>query len=313
LADVYAHAKDKVIVAKVDADGPGREIGGKHGVTGFPTLVWFNGDTSEQSTPYNGGRQLEDFATFIKGQTGVAAKIKPPPPTVALQLDIDNFDKVVMDESNGVLVAFTAPWCGHCKNLKPIYEKVATHMQAERNCILATYDADAAQNKPIANKYGVTSYPTIMFFPKGEDKEPIAYEYARDEATILDYVNEVCGTDREIGGLLGSEAGRVATLDTLAQKIITAEASARAAILAEAKEVAEATGAGAAYYLRVMQKLVDGSEEYIAKETKRLGSIFEKRNSPPAKLDEVKIKLNILAAFVKQKVAEATQAIKDEL
>ncbi len=37
LADAYAHAKDKVIVAKVDADGAGRPLGQKYGVTGFPS------------------------------------------------------------------------------------------------------------------------------------------------------------------------------------------------------------------------------------------------------------------------------------
>ena len=37
LADAFAHAKDKVIIAKVDADGEGRPLGQKYGVTGFPS------------------------------------------------------------------------------------------------------------------------------------------------------------------------------------------------------------------------------------------------------------------------------------
>lgn len=37
LADAFAHAKDKVIIAKVDADGEGRPLGSKYGVTGFPS------------------------------------------------------------------------------------------------------------------------------------------------------------------------------------------------------------------------------------------------------------------------------------
>jgi thiol-disulfide isomerase/thioredoxin len=37
LADSYSHAKDKVVVAKVDADGAGKPLGQKYGVTGFPS------------------------------------------------------------------------------------------------------------------------------------------------------------------------------------------------------------------------------------------------------------------------------------
>ncbi len=39
LADVFVHAKDKVIVAKVDADGEGKPLGQKYGVTGFPSAL----------------------------------------------------------------------------------------------------------------------------------------------------------------------------------------------------------------------------------------------------------------------------------
>ena len=37
LADAFSHAKDKVIIAKVDADGEGRPLGQKYGVTGYPS------------------------------------------------------------------------------------------------------------------------------------------------------------------------------------------------------------------------------------------------------------------------------------
>lgn len=37
LGDAFGHAKDKVIVAKVDSDGDGKPLGQKYGVTGFPS------------------------------------------------------------------------------------------------------------------------------------------------------------------------------------------------------------------------------------------------------------------------------------
>ena len=37
LGDAFSHATDKVVVAKVDADGVGKPLGQKYGVTGFPS------------------------------------------------------------------------------------------------------------------------------------------------------------------------------------------------------------------------------------------------------------------------------------
>ena len=47
-----------------------------------------------------------------------------------------------------------------------------------------------------------------------------------------------------------------------------------------------------------MDKIVNGSEGYLEKEAKRLESILKKRTLSAAKLDEVKIKANILKTFL---------------
>lgn len=58
--------------------------------------------------------------------------------------------------------------CGHCKNMKPAYEKVAKAFASEPNVVLAQVEnADKAENKPLTEQYGVSSYPTLIFFPKG--------------------------------------------------------------------------------------------------------------------------------------------------
>lgn len=36
----------------------------------------------------------------------------------------ETFDEIVNDESKDVLIEFYAPWCGHCKNLEPIYKEL---------------------------------------------------------------------------------------------------------------------------------------------------------------------------------------------
>ncbi|EGN99256.1 hypothetical protein SERLA73DRAFT_182165 [Serpula lacrymans var. lacrymans S7.3] len=306
LADAYAHAKDKVVIAKVDADGAGRDLGQKYGVKGYPTLKWFDGKGNVE--PYENARDLDALSAFVSQKAGVKSNIKPPPPPETLILDASTFDEVALDESKDVLVTFTAPWCGHCKSLKPIYELVAKDFKAEDNCVVANIDADAAENKPIASRYDVASYPTIKFFPKG-GKAVESYEGGRTEQAFVTFLNERCGTQRAIGGGLSDEAGRFPELDSLAQKFLVATSSARDSIYKEALALSGSVGSTASQYTRVMEKIIDGSEEYITKESKRLASILSKRSLASTKLDEIKVKANILKAFVVEKFDEAEEKV----
>ncbi|EIW84274.1 protein disulfide isomerase [Coniophora puteana RWD-64-598 SS2] len=308
VADAFAHAKNKVVVAKVDADGAGRPLGQKYGVTGYPTLKWFDGEGNAE--PYEGGRDLDSIVTFISKNAGVKSNIKPPPPPETLILDHQNFDEVALDQTKDVLVTFTAPWCGHCKNLKPVYEQVAKDFKAETNCVVANMDADAQDNKEIAARYGVASYPTIKFFPRGSH-EVVDYDGGRSEQDFVDFLNEHCNTHRAVGGGFNDDAGRVPELDTLAQKFLAASADARDAIVKETSDIVTTLGAAAKHYVRVMEKVSADGEAYIEKETSRLTSILTKRNMSPSKLDEIKIKANILSAFVAKKLEEAEEKVEN--
>lgn len=304
LADAFSHAKDKVVIAKVDADGAGRPLGQKYEVSGYPTLKWF--DEKGNAEAYEGGRDLDALATFVSKKSGIKSNIKPPPPPATLILDAHTFDDVALDNTKDVLVTFTAPWCGHCKSLKPIYEQVARDFKPESNCIVANIDADAALNKELAGRYGVASYPTIKFFPRG-GKEVEDYEGARTEEAFVNFLNEKCGTNRAVGGGLNDQAGRLAELDAIAPKFLAAVGTARDVAYKEGIALSEGLGSAAQYYVRVMERIVKDSEAYVDKESKRLASILNKRTLASAKLDEIKIKLNILKAFVSQKLDDAEQ------
>ncbi|KAH8118068.1 protein disulfide isomerase [Phellopilus nigrolimitatus] len=308
LADAYAHAKDKVVIAKVDADGVGKPLGKKYGVTGYPTLKWFNADGGEPDK-YESGRDLESLSIFVTQKSGVKSLIKPPPPGATVILDTHSFDEVAMDKSKNVLVAFTAPWCGHCKRMKPIYEEVAQTFAPESDCILANVDADAEPNAPLAMKYEVSSFPALIFFSK-DNKKGEAYEGGRTEEDFVEFLNEKCGTQRAVGGGLNDKAGRIPEFDALAAKFFSTATSAKNTVLEEALALASSAGSAAEHYLRVMKKVVNGSEEYLQKETTRLGSILKKRSLNAQKLDEIKMRINVLTAFAPEKVEEVKEAIE---
>jgi hypothetical protein len=71
------------------------------------------------------------------------------------------------------------------QNMKPAYENVARAFASEPDCVVAHMNADEADNKPIASKYDVRSFPTIKFFPKGS-KTPINYESGRSEGQFVE-------------------------------------------------------------------------------------------------------------------------------
>ena len=98
---------------------------------------------------------------------------------------------------------------------------------------------------------------------------PIDYDGPRTEEGFIEFLNEKCGTHRTVGGLLDDKAGRLEQLDALAAKFFEETAAARQTLLKEASDLASALGAGAKHYLRVMEKVVNGSEEYVEKESKR--------------------------------------------
>jgi len=73
-----------------------------------------------------------------------------------------NFDSIVNDPTKDVLLEIYAPWCGHCKNLEPIYIEVAKKFADTPSVTIAKFDGTA---NALPENIQVKGYPTILFFP----------------------------------------------------------------------------------------------------------------------------------------------------
>ena len=77
-------------------------------------------------------------------------------------LNGDNFNSEVLENTGKVLVDFYADWCGPCKMMSPVIDKIAEEVEGVKVCKLNVDDA-----QEIAGQYGVMSIPTIMAFENG--------------------------------------------------------------------------------------------------------------------------------------------------
>ncbi|KAK1295502.1 hypothetical protein QJS10_CPA16g01625 [Acorus calamus] len=294
LGSSFKKAKS-VLIGKVDCDEH-KSLCTKHGVSGYPTIQWFPKGSLEPKK-YEGPRTAEALAEFVNTEGGTNVKLATIPSNVVV-LTEESFNDVVLDETKDVLVEFYAPWCGHCKSLAPVYEKVATAYKLEEDVVIANLDADKYKN--LAEKYGVSGYPTLKFFPKG-NKAGEDYDGDRDLDDFVTFINEKCGTSRDSKGQLSSQAGIVASLDVLVKELVSAASEERKTVLSKIEEeVEKLSGSSARYgkaYLKAAKSYVEKGSDYAQKEINRLQRMLEKSISS-SKTDEFTIKKNILHSFI---------------
>jgi thioredoxin 1 len=74
------------------------------------------------------------------------------------------FEKTILQAKMPVIVDFWAPWCGPCKMVAPILDKMAKEFE---NKVLVT-KVNTDENQEWASRYGVQGIPTMLFIFEGK-------------------------------------------------------------------------------------------------------------------------------------------------
>jgi thioredoxin 1 len=82
------------------------------------------------------------------------------------ELDAKSFETSVLSAKGRIVVDFWAPWCGPCKMVGPVLEKLA----GEHTDKITVAKVNVDDNQELAARYGIMSIPTVILFEDGKLK-----------------------------------------------------------------------------------------------------------------------------------------------
>ncbi|MFH4979771.1 hypothetical protein AB6A40_006480 [Gnathostoma spinigerum] len=108
---------------------------------------------------------------------------------VVATLKDDDFDSI-LEEHELALVKFFAPWCGHCKRLKPEFEKAAKKLRGDDPPVFLA-EVDCTDVKETCKRFDVSGYPTMKIFRNGVFEKD--YDGPREAEGIVSHMRALTG------------------------------------------------------------------------------------------------------------------------
>jgi thioredoxin 1 len=105
-----------------------------------------------------------------------------------LEFGTDNWQAEVVGSGVPVLVDFWAPWCGPCRQLTPIVDRIADQFAGKVKVGKVNVD----ENYELATQYGISTIPRVMIF-KGSDQPVQTVVGLTSEAELVKMLNKVVG------------------------------------------------------------------------------------------------------------------------
>lgn len=329
VSDLFAN-EENVQIVKINGDKDGRKMSKKYNIEGFPTVMLFH--ENDEPIEFNGGRDAESMSNFIQQIANIRLDKSDDlqksdgnkEESHVLEFnDLDFQEKVLDNEKATSLVAFTALWCGHCKSLQPIWEKLANEIYVnDDKIVIGKVITDTSPADKLMAQFGITSFPTILYFDSNKIDEdglrrPAMFYGDRSLELFVSFINENAGLHRDTNGELLETAGKIKKLDELIidklpkgdrsdvglellrelNKIIALSTSLvvnKGEIISTADDLSMGK-----YYKKLINKMINGESEFFEREINRLTKMLQnnKQSLQNQTVDSIQKRLNVLNVF----------------
>lgn len=149
-------------------------------------------------------------------------------------------DVIEISKSVPVIVDFWAPWCGPCKQLTPLIEKIVRGYRGKVRLVKVNVD----ENQAISAQLRIQSLPTIYAFRDGQPVD--GFVGAQPESAIKAFIDRLVADDAELGITELLKAGE----ELLEQDDLQGAAEVFASVLQEDRTNAEALAGLASCYMK---------------------------------------------------------------
>ncbi|OHT06792.1 Thioredoxin family protein [Tritrichomonas foetus] len=258
-------------------------------IRSYPSLYLFHPFNTVNYTEFQGDRSADGFSDFIEKETKIIGK---RPPRILSELNPFTFDSFIHDNVC-TFITYYAHWCKHCKKFLPEIHKSSIAFQYETNAKLAIVNCGLYDE--LCKRLEIKNYPTAIIYRnsshQNSDLQEIEFNDERNSKSIINFVNEQCGTNRQFDGMLNDKAGLVSEAALIVKEFIEGEN--RINSINNMKKID-----GTEFYIKVMNRILQHGFEQVKKDMDIMKNLISNKKGKMTTIDEMKKRYNVFAQFL---------------